>query len=274
MHAYSHTHSLVQMLTHSHVCTCLHTHTRPRTCEQGLEFTDLMKLRRVPRKNTGLLPSILTAPPSNMGNGGGGGGGAATGTASGTAKGAKPAAANQVGAWSYLHSRILCEASRSALMLCKSEWGCAPGMAGVAQPGQGAAQRAPLCSPPAWPCTQPHPSAPAPRPAPVHAQDNGGEAFISRLTSGMTFDFSARDERVYIVGTEDGWVHRCSTSYNEQVCAPWPQRQAGHACCQSAPGGGGCDAPRQGPTCGRYTQLLLLSLSTGRRDWSHAPPHL
>lgn len=44
-----------------------------------------------------------------------------------------------------------------------------------------------------------------------------GEAFISRLTSGMAFDFSARDERVYIVGTEDGWVHRCSTSYNEQV---------------------------------------------------------
>ncbi len=43
-----------------------------------------------------------------------------------------------------------------------------------------------------------------------------GDAFISRLTSGMSFDFSARDQRIYIAGTEDGWIHRCSTSYSEQ----------------------------------------------------------
>jgi WD40 repeat protein len=42
------------------------------------------------------------------------------------------------------------------------------------------------------------------------------DAFISRLTSGMSFDFSGRDERIYIAGTEDGWIHRCSTSYSEQ----------------------------------------------------------
>jgi len=37
----------------------------PLTCAmQGLEYTDLMKLKRVPRKNTGALPSILTTPPS------------------------------------------------------------------------------------------------------------------------------------------------------------------------------------------------------------------
>mmetsp|Transcript_1059 Transcript_1059/g.1511 ORF Transcript_1059/g.1511 Transcript_1059/m.1511 type:complete len:210 (-) Transcript_1059:202-831(-) len=42
------------------------------------------------------------------------------------------------------------------------------------------------------------------------------DAFISRLTSGMAFDFSKRDERVYISATEDGWIHKCSTSYNEQ----------------------------------------------------------
>ncbi|GAX75644.1 hypothetical protein CEUSTIGMA_g3088.t1 [Chlamydomonas eustigma] len=42
------------------------------------------------------------------------------------------------------------------------------------------------------------------------------DAFISRLTSGMTFDFSARDEQIYIAGTEDGWIHKCSTSYSEQ----------------------------------------------------------
>jgi WD40 repeat protein len=42
------------------------------------------------------------------------------------------------------------------------------------------------------------------------------EAFISRLTGGTTFDFSQQDERVYIAGTEDGYIHRCSTSYSEQ----------------------------------------------------------
>ncbi|GFR43755.1 hypothetical protein Agub_g4867 [Astrephomene gubernaculifera] len=42
------------------------------------------------------------------------------------------------------------------------------------------------------------------------------DAFISRLTSGMAFDFSARDERIYVAATEDGWLHKCSTSYSEQ----------------------------------------------------------
>eukprot|EP00955_Chlamydomonas_euryale_P074466 362037-Chlamydomonas_euryale.AAC.2 len=32
----------------------------------------------------------------------------------------------------------------------------------------------------------------------------------------MAFDFSSRDERIYIAATEDGWIHRCSTSYSEQ----------------------------------------------------------
>ncbi|GMH39829.1 hypothetical protein BSKO_07733 [Bryopsis sp. KO-2023] len=40
--------------------------------------------------------------------------------------------------------------------------------------------------------------------------------FISRLTSGMSFDFSHIDPRIYIAGTEDGWIHKCSTSYSEQ----------------------------------------------------------
>ncbi|KAG2453598.1 hypothetical protein HYH02_001816 [Chlamydomonas schloesseri] len=42
------------------------------------------------------------------------------------------------------------------------------------------------------------------------------DAFISRLTSGMAFDFSSRDERIYVAATEDGWLHKCSTSYSEQ----------------------------------------------------------
>jgi WD40 repeat protein len=59
------------------------------------------------------------------------------------------------------------------------------------------------------------------------AKDGGGakaaaavpeqqDAFISRLTSGMAFDFSSRDERIYVAATEDGWLHKCSTSYSEQ----------------------------------------------------------
>ncbi len=56
-----------------------------------------------------------------------------------------------------------------------------------------------------------HRAAPAPAAAASEA-----DAFISRLTSGMSFDFSSRDQRMYIAGTEDGWIHRCSTSYSEQ----------------------------------------------------------
>ena len=43
-----------------------------------------------------------------------------------------------------------------------------------------------------------------------------GEAFISRRSSGMSFDFNQRDGRMYIAGTEDGHIYKCSTSYSEQ----------------------------------------------------------
>ena len=42
------------------------------------------------------------------------------------------------------------------------------------------------------------------------------DPFISRISSGFSFDFSSKDHRVYIAGTEDGFIHRCSTSYAEQ----------------------------------------------------------
>ena len=45
---------------------------------------------------------------------------------------------------------------------------------------------------------------------------NKTEAFISRRGSGMCFDFSPKDPTVYIVGTEDGNIHKCSCSYSEQ----------------------------------------------------------
>jgi hypothetical protein len=38
-----------------------------------------------------------------------------------------------------------------------------------------------------------------------------------RMASGMCADFNPKDSSFYIVGTEEGSVHRCSVSYNEQV---------------------------------------------------------
>jgi len=42
------------------------------------------------------------------------------------------------------------------------------------------------------------------------------EAFISRRGSGTCFDFSAKDASIYVTGTEDGMLHKCSCSYSEQ----------------------------------------------------------
>lgn len=40
---------------------------------------------------------------------------------------------------------------------------------------------------------------------------------VSRQASGLCFDFSLTDEAQYLAGTEDGIIHKCSTSYNEQT---------------------------------------------------------
>ncbi|CAJ0914802.1 unnamed protein product [Ranitomeya imitator] len=42
------------------------------------------------------------------------------------------------------------------------------------------------------------------------------EAFISRQAPGMCFDFLPTDSNVYLAGTEEGHIHKCSCSYNEQ----------------------------------------------------------
>lgn len=43
-----------------------------------------------------------------------------------------------------------------------------------------------------------------------------GEGIISRTASGLSLDFPANGSGIYYVGTEDGTLHRCSCSYNEQ----------------------------------------------------------
>ncbi|XP_033737005.1 WD repeat-containing protein 78-like isoform X1 [Pecten maximus] len=47
-------------------------------------------------------------------------------------------------------------------------------------------------------------------------KEKKGEAFISRHAGGLCFDFHSRDSNIYIAGTEDGHIHKCSCSYNEQ----------------------------------------------------------
>lgn len=42
------------------------------------------------------------------------------------------------------------------------------------------------------------------------------DALISRYAAGMCFDFHPVDGNIYIAGTEEGHIHRCSCSYNEQ----------------------------------------------------------
>jgi len=43
-----------------------------------------------------------------------------------------------------------------------------------------------------------------------------GEGWISNSSAGLSFDFHPEDPTTYITGTEDGNLHRCSVSYNEQ----------------------------------------------------------
>ncbi|XP_073935904.1 dynein axonemal intermediate chain 4 isoform X3 [Castor canadensis] len=47
-------------------------------------------------------------------------------------------------------------------------------------------------------------------------KEKKGEALISRQAPGMCFAFHPKDTNIYLVGTEEGHIHKCSCSYNEQ----------------------------------------------------------
>ena len=47
-------------------------------------------------------------------------------------------------------------------------------------------------------------------------RSKSSSSFISRQSGGLCIDFNPRDSNVYLVGTEEGMIHRCSSSYNEQ----------------------------------------------------------
>ncbi|KAI8606905.1 WD40-repeat-containing domain protein, partial [Chytriomyces sp. MP71] len=68
------------------------------------------------------------------------------------------------------------------------------------------------------------PGGQAPRSGGSGAGHSKPAAFISRQAGGLCFDFSTKDKNSYLLGTEDGHIHRCSVSYNEQYL----QTQFGH----------------------------------------------
>jgi len=49
-----------------------------------------------------------------------------------------------------------------------------------------------------------------------NSSSGSSEGIISRRASGMCIAFSPRDPSLYMAGTEDGPIHKCSCSYNEQ----------------------------------------------------------
>jgi len=54
------------------------------------------------------------------------------------------------------------------------------------------------------------------KPSQGQTSGSGSEGIISRRASGMCIAFSLKDPNIYMAGTEDGPIHKCSCSYNEQ----------------------------------------------------------
>jgi len=50
---------------------------------------------------------------------------------------------------------------------------------------------------------------------------HGHAAFVALTGSCMSLDFSRKEPNIYLIGTEDGTVHKCSCSYNEQFVASY-----------------------------------------------------
>jgi len=87
------------------------------------------------------------------------------------------------------------------------------------------------------------------------ARSGQSDGWISRQASGTCFDFSPIDPTTYIVGTEEGTLHKCSVSYSEQYLETY--------------------APHSGPVykvkCSpRWPQLFL----TCSADWSLGLYHM
>ena len=54
------------------------------------------------------------------------------------------------------------------------------------------------------------------------ARSGQTDGWISRQAAGRSFDFCPDDSTTYIVGTEEGTLHKCSVSYSEQYLETYP----------------------------------------------------
>uniref|UniRef100_A0A8C6W3Z0 Dynein axonemal intermediate chain 4 n=1 Tax=Nannospalax galili TaxID=1026970 RepID=A0A8C6W3Z0_NANGA len=59
-----------------------------------------------------------------------------------------------------------------------------------------------------------------------------GETFISRQAPGMCFAFHPKDTNIYLAGTEEGLIHKCSCSYNEQYLETYRGHKFGPSDCE------------------------------------------
>jgi len=55
-----------------------------------------------------------------------------------------------------------------------------------------------------------------PNPQAANKKREKPEALLARQAPGMSFDFHPKDTNVYLAGTEEGYIHKCSCQYNEQ----------------------------------------------------------
>uniref|UniRef100_A0A674J4N2 WD repeat domain 78 n=1 Tax=Terrapene triunguis TaxID=2587831 RepID=A0A674J4N2_9SAUR len=58
-------------------------------------------------------------------------------------------------------------------------------------------------------------------------KEKKSEALISRQAPGMCFDFHPRNTNIYLAGTEEGHIHKCSCSYNEQFLETYRAHKVG-----------------------------------------------
>ncbi|XP_050818876.1 dynein axonemal intermediate chain 4 isoform X3 [Gopherus flavomarginatus] len=62
-------------------------------------------------------------------------------------------------------------------------------------------------------------------------KEKKSEALISRQAPGMCFDFHPRNTNIYLAGTEEGHIHKCSCSYNEQFLETYRAHKFGPPDC-------------------------------------------
>eukprot|EP00873_Tetraselmis_striata_P040142 jgi/Tetstr1/460406/TSEL_000083.t1 len=56
-------------------------------------------------------------------------------------------------------------------------------------------------------------------------EEGGEEAALGALASGCSFDFHKETPHLFVVGTEEGYIHKCSTAYNSQYLQSYDGHQ-------------------------------------------------